>query len=217
MENTGVVCFTSGTAIRTPKGEVSIEDLQVGDLICTLDNGPQPIRWIGRREVRAEELAADEKMRPVVIPKGMSGAQRDLLVSRQHAIMMGNGHLARAIHLAETKGLRARVAHGKKQVTYVHLMFDAHQIIFAENVASESFYPGANAIDMLTPKALTDLKRAFPEFVNAKRTKDMADIYGPTARPIAERIDVTAAKCMPRWSRSQSHASPGSSRWLEAV
>lgn len=49
QENTGVVCFTSGTAIRPPRGDELIEDLAIGDLVTTLDNGPQPICGIGRR------------------------------------------------------------------------------------------------------------------------------------------------------------------------
>lgn len=41
------VCFTAGTMIATPDGERAIETLKVGDLVETLDNGPQAIRWIG--------------------------------------------------------------------------------------------------------------------------------------------------------------------------
>lgn len=212
-ENTGVVCFTSGTAIRTPAGEVSIDDLKIGDLVCTLDNGPQPIRWIGRREVGAEELAADEKMRPVLIPQGMFGAQRDLLVSRQHAILVEDDLLARAIHLADAKGSQARVAHGKKQVTYVHLMFDAHQIVFAENVASESFYPGASAVEMLTASALADMKAAFPAFAEAQSPEELAEIYGPTARPIAGREAARFAK----WGKGASCKKAKKNRWLDAA
>ncbi|KIC34795.1 LamG-like jellyroll fold domain-containing protein [Leisingera sp. ANG-S5] len=54
-ENTGVVCFTAGTAIRTPQGDQLVETLRPGDLVFTLDNGPQPTCWIGtRRLTRAE-------------------------------------------------------------------------------------------------------------------------------------------------------------------
>jgi Ca2+-binding RTX toxin-like protein len=42
----GIPCFTTGTMIRTPHGDVRIEELAIGDLVCTLDNGPQPLRWI---------------------------------------------------------------------------------------------------------------------------------------------------------------------------
>ena len=194
-ENTGVVCFTSGTSILTPKGKVLIDDLRVGDMVCTMDNGPQPLRWIGRRDVGASELASDEKLRPVLIPKGMFGAERDFLVSRQHALLIDADHLARAVHLTSTKGLPARIANGKKQVTYIHIMFDAHQIVFAENIPSESFYPGSSAIRMLDPKARVELFNVFSGFADAKNPEDIAQIYGPTARPIVKRKDITAAGC----------------------
>ena len=50
------------------------------------------------------------------IKKGVLGATRDLLVSRQHGMLMGQDSLARATHLAEMMpGIR--VATGKRQVT----------------------------------------------------------------------------------------------------
>ncbi|MCF6444127.1 Hint domain-containing protein [Nereida sp. MMG025] len=44
----GIPCFTSGTFIQTPRGQRLIDHLRVGDLVSTCDNGPQPIRWIGK-------------------------------------------------------------------------------------------------------------------------------------------------------------------------
>ncbi len=109
--NTGVICFTSGTAIRTLGGAARIEDLRVGDLVCTMDNGPQPIAWIGRRYVGREELLRNERLRPVLIRKGVLGAARDLLVSRQHGMLIGHEHLVRATHLARTaRGVRIVMA-----------------------------------------------------------------------------------------------------------
>ena len=205
-ENTGVVCFTAGTAIRTPKGEVQIEDLQIGDLVCTKDHGPQPIRWIGQRHVDDAALIADEKLRPVVISKGTLGATKNLLVSRQHALLIDEDRLARAVHLTTAKGFRARIAHGRRAVTYIHLMFDAHQIIFAENVPSESFYPGVNAVEMLGKDALTDLLRAFPAFAKAESIEDLAEIYGPTARPIVEREGLTTpSSALPQGFRAKAN------------
>lgn len=187
VENTGVVCFTAGTAILTPKGGVLIDDLRVGDLVCTMDDGPQPIRWIGRRDIGSDELASDPKLCPVLIPQGTFGAERSFLVSRQHALLINPDQLARAIHLTEIQGLPMRIAKGKRSVTYIHLMFDAHQIIFSEGVPSESFYPGKQAMEMLGPKSRHGLLRAFPGFAGAKNFGDIAQVYGKTARNIAKR------------------------------
>ena len=38
------VCFAKGTWITTPSGQVPIEKLAAGDMVVTMDHGPQPIR-----------------------------------------------------------------------------------------------------------------------------------------------------------------------------
>lgn len=88
FENTNVVCFTCGAMIRTPGGNVALEDLSAGDLVSTMDNGAQPIRWIGRRALSAGMLDATPRLRPVKIAKGALGNSRDLLVSPQHRMLL---------------------------------------------------------------------------------------------------------------------------------
>ena len=182
-ENTNVVCFTAGTAIRTVKGDVLIEDLKVGDLVITLDNGPQPIRWIGARTVGPPELAKTPKLRPILIPKGVFGAERNLLVSPLHGILWGQDHLVRAKHLVDAPKSRVRVARGKRRVTYVHLLFDRHEVIFAENVMAESLYPGLQAFQTLGGAAMSDLLTHLPSTDPA----NPAASFGATVRPFLKR------------------------------
>ena len=185
-ENTGVVCFTSGTAIRTPRGDRLIDDLRVGDLVCTLDNGPQPIRWIGRRELGPAELAASPHLRPILIRRGVMGAERDLLVSPQHGMLMPDQTLVRAKFLAEAKGNPVRVAHGRPSVCYIHLLFDAHQIIFAENTRSESLYPGKMAFAAMGPATQAEFEELFPD-LNPVSLQTPEDWYGASARTYLKR------------------------------
>ena len=191
-ENTGVVCFTSGTAIRTPRGDVLIDDLRVGDLVTTLDNGPQPIRWIGSRKLDHAELLAAPKLRPVLISKGILGAERDLLVSPQHGILVGTDNLARAIHMTKRQGIR--VAHGKRQDTYLHVMFDQHQIIFAEQIPSESFYPGPMALQMMCDAARDEVFTLFPSLPTGGQNKlEVIATYGQTARAFLPKREILSA------------------------
>ncbi|GAB5445748.1 Hint domain-containing protein [Gymnodinialimonas sp.] len=190
QENTGVVCFTSGTAIRTPRGDVLIDDLRVGDLVCTMDNGPQPIQWIGRRALDTAALRAKPTLRPVLIPKGVLGVARDLLVSRQHGMLLDRDTLARAVHLCGgPPGIR--IANGKRQVTYVHLMFEAHQIIFAEDAPSESFYPGPMAMQMMGLAPRLELLDLFPALKDITRQTPPEDAYGALARKFMRRRELT--------------------------
>ena len=183
-ENTGVVCFSSGTAIRTPRGDVLIDGLRVGDLVTTLDNGPQRIRWISRRTFSEMELIKTPNARPVLFKKGISGADRDLFVSQQHGMLVArNGiHLARAKHLAG--GLPGVcICNSIRKITYIHLMFDAHQIIFAENIPSESFYPGPMALAAIPSSAKRELAAFFPELNRRLLTRNrIVQSYGGTAR-----------------------------------
>lgn len=188
-ENTGVVCFGKGTAIRTPNGDVLVEDLRVGDLVTTLDNGPQRIRWINSRSYEASQMAAATHIHPVLIKRGLFGAGRDLWVSQQHGILLGRAgdQFARAKHLAEsTEGVR--IARGKKSVTYIHLMFDAHQVIFAENVPSESFYPGPMALNSMTAQDRFNFSYVMPALgLGAVEPGTVVKAYGTTARPFITR------------------------------
>ena len=61
-------CFTPGTLITTPEGPRRVEEIRVGDLVTTMDHGPQPVRWIGRRTVGAMDGFA-----PVRIEAGALG------------------------------------------------------------------------------------------------------------------------------------------------
>lgn len=189
-ENTGVVCFASGTAIRTPQGDRLIDTLRVGDLVTTMDNGPQPIRWIGRRHLDSCSLLMHPNLRPIFISKGVLGAARDLLVSPQHGMLLGD-HLVRAKHLVAAPKSRVRIAHGRKSVTYIHLMFDAHQFVFAEKIPSESFYPGTMAQKMLDPAALAELWALFPGLCVAPNgSQATLQSYGDTVRPFCAKKTV---------------------------
>ncbi|MEM9032167.1 MAG: Hint domain-containing protein, partial [Pseudomonadota bacterium] len=185
-ENTGVVCFAAGTAIRTPRGDVLIDDLRVGDLVSTLDNGPQRIRWIGRRRVSRAELAANPKLLPVRVRRGLLGAERDLLVSRQHCLLMRQDTLVRAIHLARMPDSGIRVVRDCREIEYIHLMFDAHEIIRAEGVPAESFYPGPCALNALSIEQFRTFGAACPTLLPGQACRYAAQtLYGATARPVA--------------------------------
>ena len=151
---TTVPCFTAGTLIRTARGEVAVEELAIGDMVETRDRGLRPLRWIGQRTV-----AALGRFAPVVIEAGTFGHHRRLVVSPQHRVLLT--HWMAELMFGEDEVLVAakdlvndcsvRILEGG-EVTYVHLLFDAHEIIFAEGLATESFLPG--------PMVLNDLEAA---------------------------------------------------------
>ncbi|NVK15958.1 MAG: Hint domain-containing protein [Rhodobacteraceae bacterium] len=182
-ENTGVVCFTAGTAIRTPRGSRPIETLRPGDLVCTLDNGPQPVCWIGTRRLDHADLQLHPNWRPVLFKREVLGASRDLMLSPQHRILAGPGgqRLMAAKHLARQMP-GARICNGIRQVTYIHLMFEQHQIIFAEDTPAESFYPGPMALRAVSCRNRAELAALFPQLFRPGASAVSA--YGSPARPV---------------------------------
>ncbi|MCG6901700.1 MAG: Hint domain-containing protein [Rhodobacter sp.] len=195
----GVPCFTKGTLIRTAGGEVPVEDLRVGDKVLTMDQGEQRIDWIGRRDLGPADLAANPQHKPIHIPEGVCGNFAPLQVSPQHGMLVslpgfGAGEvLVRAKHLAELCG-PVRVAQGKRQVSYIHLMFARHQIVFANGAASESFYPGKYSLEMFPARVLASLFAVFPKL----RNQPAEQAYGPPARPYLKRREVMKSIWMQR-------------------
>ena len=171
-QNENIICFTKGTYIQTPTGERRIETLRAGELVVTLDNGPQPMRWIGKKSVRASGPLA-----PIHFRSGAIGNTRDLLVSPQHR-MLCKGGPAREV-LAPAKSLvdhtNVTVAYSG-MVTYVHMLFETHQIVIANGAPSESFFPGDTGLASIEPEARDEVFALFP-----KLRSDIAS-YGPASR-----------------------------------
>ena len=127
--------------ISTARGEVPVELLQVGDLVQTRDNGLQPVRWIGNRTVGLAELIAKPRLQPVRIARGALGdglPVRDTLVSPQHRMLFcgptpemlfGEAEVFVAVtHLTQLDTVEAVK---RREVIYIHLLLDQHDIILA--------------------------------------------------------------------------------------
>ncbi|WP_300588987.1 Hint domain-containing protein [Marivita sp.] len=201
-DNTGVVCFAKGTMILTEKGDVPIERLSPGDMVITRDNGPQPLVWVASRKLGMADLTRAPKLRPIRLASDLIGAHAPLIVSPQHAVLFrtgdGDEQLVRATHLARMRGGKARVMQGCRGVSYFHLAFEAHQIIFANGAATESFYPGPQAVSALAADARQEISALFPDLVPARAK----DTYGAQARQITRFCDLPdhlGALAQARW------------------
>ncbi|MBY6116830.1 Hint domain-containing protein [Mameliella alba] len=160
--NTTAPCFTAGTLIETPDGPVRVEDLSPGDKVLTLDHGAQRVKWIGRSERRAAGPDA-----PVEIAAGAFGATRATRVSPQHRLLVrdlratllfgGEEVLVCARDLVDGKDLR--LCEDGRPVTYIHLLFDRHEIVTADGVQSESFLPGPETLTSFDADLLDELQR----------------------------------------------------------
>jgi hypothetical protein len=132
-------CFLAGTSIRTPDGEVAVEELSRGDLVMTTDGGFAPIAWIGRRNVR-KAFADPLSVMPIRIKANALGDQvpsRDLLLSPDHAILVDDV-LIQAGALVNASSI-VRETNVPEAFTYYHVELDDHSLILAENTPAETF------------------------------------------------------------------------------
>lgn len=164
------VCFTAGSLVETPGGPVPIEALRAGDLVLTRDHGPQPVRWIGASHYTAEMLAQFPALRPISIAAGALGHHAATAVSPHHRICL-SGWKARALFGTDNVLVAARDLVNDTSirplpggaVTYFHVLFDAHEIITVDGLASESFHPHALAQGTVDAPQRDEVLALFPE------------------------------------------------------
>ena len=185
-----VPCFAAGTMILTPSGERRVETIGIGDLVVTKDRGARPVRFVARRALRFPQ--APEHLKPVLIAAGsLDGTRprRDLCISPQHRMALqsddGREVLCLAKGLTRLPGVRIKA--GCRRVDYVHLLFDRHEIIFAEGTATESFRPGPVAVGSMEAGIRRELFEIFPEL-----RSDPVEALGEPARPVLKLREVRA-------------------------
>lgn len=181
-----VPCFTAGTRILTPTGEIAIETLTPGDRVITFDSGTQVVRWVGRRKLRAVG-----HMAPVHISKDTFGHHDSLLVSQNHRILR-TGPAIRPLFDTPEVLVAAKYLVDNRNVTirrggwvdYVHILFDQHHLVWANGCLSESLFPASITADPELAPQLEELRAIFPEVFDGTALKDLQ-----TVRPCLKRFE----------------------------
>jgi len=181
-----VICFTPGTMILTENGPRLIETLTAGDRIVTRDNGVQTLRWSGLSHVSAGQLSAAPHLAPVLIKADSFGPglpARDMHVSPNHRFLI-EGWRAQTLFGESELLVRAQAMRNDrtiitdrtaKSVDYIHLMFDRHEIVTADGLATESFQPSDAVKDDLDASVRNELLTLFPQLA----TETLGDLAKP--------------------------------------
>ena len=181
-----IPCFTAGTRILTPGGTVAVEDLEAGDLVITQDDGAQPVRWVGRRSVPAQG-----KMAPIRISAGALGDHGQITVSPLHRVLVDD-HRAELLFGEPEVLVAARDLVNDSSIRpieggmadYVHIMFDRHQVVFSEGLATESFFPGTQTMSSFEAEVVEEITTIFPELDPAT-----GEGYSPAARRLLKSYE----------------------------
>ena len=195
--------------ILTQRRRIKSVRLTQGMLVWTKDDGYQPIRWIGTRQMSKVELEEHAYVRPIRVKAGALGQnmpERDLTVSPQHRILV-NSKLARGLHGADEVLVAAKhllqvegidVVKDAESVTYVHFLFDRHQIVESEEAETESLFTGPEALKTVDSAARVEILQLFPELASIFMTvcliqyaqfyRDFRDASSPTATRTTKSI-----------------------------
>ena len=159
------ISFARGTMITLATGtQTPIEDLRPGDRVLTRDHGGQPVRWIGRATLKAVGPFA-----PVVITAGTLGNAGDLIVSQHHRMFLYQRERRAGVPTSELLVQAKHLVDGERVflreggfVDYLALVFDHHEIIYAEGVPAESLMVNDATVNRLPPELSEDVKARFP-------------------------------------------------------
>lgn len=157
-----IVCFAADTQIQTPEGSMRIADIKAGDVVTTIDGHHRRVLKNNARQITPLQLLRETRLSPVRIKAGALGngmPQKDLLVSRQHRILVSSRIAKRitgqsqvlipAIRLVELPGID--IDRSIKPIAYHHILLDRHDIVFANGAPAETLFVGP-----ISTKALQD-------------------------------------------------------------
>jgi hypothetical protein len=159
------ISFARGTLITLGDGsQRTIEALTAGDKILTRNNGPQELRWVGHVTLRAVGAYA-----PVVISTGVMGNASDLIVSQHHRMFLYQRRRAQGSLKSEILVQAKHLVDGDKIflreggfVDYFSLVFDSHEIIYAEGIPAESLLVSEATVSRLPPELAAEVAERFP-------------------------------------------------------
>lgn len=177
--SSNVVCFTTGTLIATSRGDMLVQWLRPGDEVITCDRGLQPLRAVRR-------MAQGDGGPTILFPAGTVGNDRPIRVSPAHRMLVrqplaellaGSAEaLVPARHFLGHAGIR----HCALPHTYIHLLFDHHEILRANGAQTESLFMGDLARDKtLSPQSW--------RLQDGLKLSDFA--HGRTVRPVLKSFE----------------------------
>jgi hypothetical protein len=165
------ICFAAGTLIRTPRGDVAVETLKVGDVVLTASGEMRAVKWMGHADIDFRRTPRGGPGLPIRIAADAFGPARpsqDLYLSAGHSVcidLIGEvlipvGYLINESTVAEVE---------TDAISYWHVELDSHDILIANNLPAESYLAMANrgAFDELRgvlPAMLEGRERTHADF-----------------------------------------------------
>lgn len=194
-----VLCLAGEARVHTERGDLQVQDLMVGDLVWTADHGLQPVKWLGKTKLSANYLAHHPKQQPITLTKNSLAPgipEADLTVSRQHRVLVSSPVAERmtgefevlvpAVKLLDAPGVEMNIP--ENGITYVHILFERHEIILVEGAFVESLMLTDYVNAMSSGREQGDQMHVCPArlLVDGKKAKQLVARILKNHRPIYE-------------------------------
>jgi hypothetical protein len=183
------VCFAAGTLIRTPRGDVAVETLKVGDVVVTASGEMRAVKWMGHADIDFLRTPRGGPGLPIRIAADAFGPARpsqDLYLSAGHSVCVDLlGEILIPVSYLVNGSTVAEVE--TDAISYWHVELDSHDILVANNLPAESYLAMANrgAFDELRgvlPAMLEGRERTHADFCRPVITD------GPTLDFVRRRL-----------------------------
>ena len=164
-----VPCFYQGTTLMTDEGAQPVDWICPGDRIMTRDHGFQRALWVGRTVISAGRLKSTPSLQPIRIAANSINAQtpaRDLLLSPGHRVLLKSHRIELLFGVDEAFAPIKSVENDREvaqilpdhEISYYHVLFENHEIVLAEGLWVESFFPDEMALAALPAKTQRQIR-----------------------------------------------------------
>ncbi|GAN63163.1 Hint domain-containing protein [Acetobacter indonesiensis] len=146
--NNGVICYLAGSMIRTPDGDVAIENLRVGDVVLAYANGQSVARdviWAGRKHMAVQTHLPEADAGYPVRVKANAIADgvpyKDMLITPEHCLFLDGAFVP--VRMLVNGGSIA-YDHTITAYDYYHVETQQHSVIMADGALTESYLDTGN-------------------------------------------------------------------------
>jgi len=183
--------FARGSLIAIENGQVAVEDLRPGDKVKTRDNGCQTVRWIGSCALAQTTDMARWPLRIKADALGELRPIQDLVVSPRFRLLSNHPSCKALFGSSETLAPAADLLDGDtimrvrpaSDLMFYNLMFDAHQIIDANGLETESYHPGNFGVAVMSAERQSYMQQLL------RHLEGDLNRFGRTARPLLKGFE----------------------------
>lgn len=169
--------FIQGTTLMTDAGPQAVDWLRAGDRVITRDHGFQPILWAGRTIVPAEY----PYLSPIRFSAGCAGPnipEQDFRLPAAHRVLLKSAWIELLFGCVEAFATAGSIVNGNDISTthigyatsHFHILFAAHEIVMAEGIWVESFFPDQAALAALSPEQQIHIQKLLGAEINSMKT-----------------------------------------------